>query len=231
LQFAETSDEHFYSLKADYPQLELHGDGAKQINLAVERFITRTCDEFRTNAIATAASKRRTKETIEAAPAWDDLSISHSVSLISPYLFSVKFSFQTYFAMAPHPNSYTRTLNFRVSPQMQLDLTDLFKPSSTYLELLSKICVADLHKQQIARWWDPAGRAKELEATQDEWILQGAGPSHSNLECFAIEPDGIRIFFDPYRVGSYAEGPYDVFIHANQLAPKLKEWVAALLTG
>lgn len=31
------------------------------------------------------------------------------------------------------------------------------------------------------------------------------------MGAFTLSPKGITVYFDPYAVGSYAEGPFDVF--------------------
>jgi hypothetical protein len=148
---------------------------------------------------------------------------------MTPYLFAVEFSVGSYYAMAVHPNTVTRTLNFKLNPSTQLELRDIFKTSTNYLDLLSTYSVGDLHKQQPKRFHNPEQRAEELKNKQDAWILSGAAPTHKNYEQFVLEKGGMRIFFDPYQVGSYAEGRYEVFIPTSVLAPALKESIAALL--
>jgi hypothetical protein len=161
--------------------------------------------------------------------AWDDLSISHTIWSFTPDLLAIEFSVGSYYAGAAHPNTNTHTLNFKLHPSTQLEVPDLFQPSSNYLTVLSEYCVADLHKQQPSRWYGPRERAEELEVRKDEWILSGAGPQSSNFERFVILKGGMRIFFDPYQVGSYAEGKYDVFLPYHVLAPILKESAGQLL--
>jgi hypothetical protein len=131
--------------------------------------------------------------------------------------------------MAVHPNRNTLTLNFRRRPAMKLELEDVFKSSTNYLEVLSKYCVRDLHMQQILRWYDPKLRAEELKDREDNWILGGAGPVHQNYEHFVFVRNGIRVFFDAYQVGSYAEGRYDVFVPVSALSSVMEESIAKLL--
>ena len=69
-----------------------------------------------------------------------------------------------------------------------------------------------LHKSQPPRWYDPIERAAQLELHRDDWIMTGAAPVSKNLSKFVLVNEGIIVFFDPYQVGSYAEGRYEVFV-------------------
>jgi len=228
----ESSDEHLYSFKADYPQVSSEDSPANdRINQEITTFITRLLQTFRSEAIARTTEKHGIMKVMSRSLAWDDLSISYNVSLFTPHLFSVEFRLQSYFAMAVHPNTTTRTLNFRINPPMQLELKDIFKISSNFLELLAQFCVSDLHNQQPLRFYDPKKRAEELKNKQDEWILSGAAPKLDNYERFVFAKGGMRVFFDPYQVGSYAEGRYEVFVPVEVLLPALKESIAALLVS
>jgi hypothetical protein len=105
----------------------------------------------------------------------------------------------------------------------------MFKPSSNYLDLLAQFCVKELHRKQPSRFEDSKERATYLATTQDSWILRGAGPQYANYERFVFVKGGMRVFFDPYQVGSYAEGRYDVFVPIPMFAQALRDSVAALL--
>jgi hypothetical protein len=61
------------------------------------------------------------------------------------------------------------------------------------------------------------------------WVLSGAGPQHRNFEHFVMERGGMRILFDPYQVGCYAEGRYEVLARLDVLASKLDRTVEPLI--
>jgi hypothetical protein len=228
LQMKENSEEYLYSFNVEYPQVETGDSTADaETNLSISAFVTLTLQRFRAEAMARKAEKDEMKRYSNMA--WDDLSISHNVSLYTADLLSIEFQLSSYYAMAAHPNTHTRTLNYRLHPSLQLELKDIFKPSSDYLHLLSQYCVTDLHTQQPLRWYDPTKRAMELKNREDEWITLGAAPNPGNYEKFVLVRGGIRVFFDPYQVGSYAEGRYEVFIPSNVLAPVLDESMVPLL--
>lgn len=230
IQTSEKNEDCSYSLDAEYPQIDTGDEPATaSINLCINAFVSGLLDRFRAEAIANATSKNEIKQAAPTAIAWDDLSISHTISLFTSDLLSIEFSIGTYRAMAAHPNTITRTLNFIVHPPLQLELQDIFMPQSNYLDVLSQYCVTELHREQPSRFHDSKQRAEELRNKQDDWILAGAGPKHSNYERFVLSKHGMRIFFDAYQVGSYAEGRYDVFVPAHVLKPVLNESIAPFL--
>jgi hypothetical protein len=110
-----------------------------------------------------------------------------------------------------------------------MQLRDLFKPSSVYLKALSDFCIDELHRFQPERWYNPAERAEELKARKDDWICSGAAPATKNFESFVLVNEGITVFFDPYRVGSYAEGRYEVFVPFDVLKPMLDDEFAKII--
>ncbi len=229
LQMKEYSDQYSYSFEADYPQVATDDSTADAAtNLCITTFITDTLDRFRAEAIARSVEKDEMKKVTVAA--WDELSISHNISLYTPKLLSIEFEFMSYYAMGMHPNMHTRTLNFQLHPSLRLELKAVFKASSNYLKLLSQYCVADLHRQQPLRFHDTNERAKELMNKEDAWILSGAAPYYRNYKHFVFTRGGIRVFFDPYQVGSYAEGRYEVFVPLYILDPLLNESIKALLS-
>ena len=174
------------------------------------------------------------KKTAFAVTAHDDLLIAHKIWMFTDDLLSIELRVWTYHAGAAHGNSVTHTLNFRVNPPLQIGLGDVFSPdhlSRDYLGLLSKFCIADLHEQQSRHFSDPKEREEALAVIQDDWILKGAGSNPDNFGGFALTQDGLRIFFDPYQVGSYAEGRYEVLVPYSVLAPLLSDDIKLLASA
>jgi hypothetical protein len=155
---------------------------------------------------------------------WDDVSMSFDVVLFSDDFLVLEFRFHSYVAMAVHPNSNTKTLNFLLQPcATPLEFYDLFDPNSGYLEFISQYCIANLHSQQ------PESLKAANGGNQDSWILQGASPRHQNFERFLITLQGLRIIFDPYQVSCYASGRREVFIPTATLRKYLKQPFLTLL--
>jgi hypothetical protein len=230
IQTCEESEEFSYSFRADYPEINVGDSVVKSsVNLGISAFVARTLERFRVEAMSTAPHKREIKQGAPGAIAWDDLSISYDISLFTSDLLSIEFTKWSYFAMAAHPNSVTRTLNFQLRPPVQFELQDIFVPGTTYLEVLSNYCVEDLHRHEPSRFHDPGERIEQLKARQDDWILTGAGPKYRNFERFVFVKGGVRVFFDPYQVGCYAEGRYDVVVPLPVIRSILKQSIVASL--
>jgi len=226
VQIKESSEEQLYSIDAEYAQFKFNDVQAEaELNSRVSSFISKIIDDFRTEASARLQDKIKMRDELSAL-GWDSLSIVHRISLLTPDLLSIEFVFQTYIAGAAHPNSVTRTLNFRFDPLKQIELQDVFEPSTPYLEALSEYCVIELHSLQPSRWHDPIQRAEDLKIRQDKWIATGTAPVAANFQNFVFVNEGMKFFFDAYQVGSYAEGRYEVFVPFNYLKSMLSDQIS-----
>jgi hypothetical protein len=226
LQMTEKEDKDRYSFNAEYPEIipnEL--TSASEANLCITAFVIRTLQRFRAEAIARSGEKNEMSSRMPNAPAiWDDLSISFDVILFCDDLLALEFRLQSYMALAAHPNSNTKTMNFLLQPYATpLEFQDLFLPDSGYLQFVSEYCIANLHSQL------PDTLRVNYPDKKDSWIVQGAAPRIQNFERFLVTKDGLRIIFDAYQVRSYAEGRREVFIPANAISKFLQEPFATLL--
>ncbi len=219
----ERSEENSYSFEASFPELTV-GDSTAlaATNKAINEFVIDILERFRADSISQSAEKQRLRKE-HGVMAWEDLSITHEVSLFTREVLSVEFQLVSCHSMAAHPNHFTRTLNLSLFPAKRLDLNDIFKSSTNYLQVLSDYCVADLERQKIERWHDPKERHEQLKSGEDDWILSGAGPRCENYKNLVLAKGGVRLFFDEYQVGSYAAGRYEVFIPTHVLEPVLNE--------
>jgi hypothetical protein len=230
LQIKEASEEHSYRFEADYPLVgSMDSTSDAETNLCISSFVTRCLQRFRAEATATTNEKSKMKKGAFPSSAHDWLLISHNVHLFTRQALSLEFGLASYGAGAAHPNTHTKTLNFRMHPSMELELSDIFKPSSKYLDVLSSYCVADLQRQQAQRGFGAADPREQLGKLRNEWVLSGASPEYRNLERLTLSQHGIVIHFDPYQVGSHAEGKYEVVMPAYELRSIVQEEVAAML--
>jgi hypothetical protein len=227
----ETSEEAAYAFDVEYPQLPNRSNSLSEINLCIAAFVTHLFQGFRSLAIEGASDKAEMKKTFPVT-AHDALLIGHKVWMITDDLLSIELPVWSYHAGAAHGNRTTHTLNFRLNPPLQLGLRDIFSPDhlhSKYVGVLSQFCVNDLHKQKSPRFDDPKQHEDWLARMQDDWILRGAGPENNNFEGFVFTTEGLRIFFDEYQVGSYAEGRYEVLVPYSVLSPLLRNDIKRLL--
>jgi hypothetical protein len=225
VQMTEKEDEHRYSFNAEYPEISPNElTSASEVNLSIMAFVVRTLQRFRAEAIARSDEKKEMASRMPKAPIWDDLSISFDVILFCDDLLALEFRLESYVALAAHPNSQTKSMNFLLRPYATpLEFQDLFLPDSKYLQFVSDYCIASLHSQL------PNTLRVDFPDKKDPWIIQGAAPRIQNFERFLVTKNGLRIIFDAYQVGSYAEGRREVFIPANAISNFLQEPFATLL--
>jgi len=146
-----------------------------EINVCINAFITRKLQRFRFNAASSSNFKHQMTKTGLAAATWDSLVISHKVSLFTPSILFLEFQLAIYGAGAAHPNSYTRVLNFRLSPSVELEGLDLFR--ADYLPILSNYCVSQLTSQKAGQM---EGYDEEMKTHAQNWIKDGADPKVEN---------------------------------------------------
>ena len=95
-----------------------------------------------------------------------------------------------------------------------IDLYDVFENLDTALDVLSRYCAKAL--------------AKSLgDMYNDAMLRSGTAPEAENFSSFALTPEGIRIFFQPYQVAPWAAGSQVVDIPLDALAdagPRLSLW-------
>jgi Protein of unknown function (DUF3298) len=230
-QIREENEEYYYDFEADYVLVgssDQADDSAT--NTHIDTFIKSSHQRFREDSAAGNEMKRKSKILAQTRFAyWDSLAISNNVSLYIPDLLSLEFQVYKFGAGAAHGNSMTKTMNFRLHPSKELQLHDVFKPSTNYLGMLSEYCFNDVRKQQSGRQSDAGMGPDSFKSEHDEWLLRGTAAEDKNYRRFSFAKGGIRIHFDPYWVACYAEGKYEVFIPSYVLKPVIQEEIAALL--
>ena len=210
VQISEKDDEQRYSFEAEYPEIiPSETTSASETNLCITASVIRVLQRFRAEAISRSNEKKEMLRKMEGSPharmVWDSVSMSFEVTLFSEDFLVLDFRFVSYVALAAHPNSNTKTLNFLLRPcATLLELHDLFNLNSAYLEFISRYCIDDLHSRL------PESLKRASGETKDSWIMQGAWPRHENFKKFLVTKGGLRVIFDPYEVSCYAEGRRDV---------------------
>jgi hypothetical protein len=89
----------------------------------------------------------------------------------------------------------------------ELRLSDLYRPGSNYVERLCKLCEPELRRRGAS-----------------SLTMEGArNLNRDDLKEFQIKPSGLTMIFNPYTVGCFAEGGYDVEIPWSKLSDLLGE--------
>ena len=110
------------------------------------------------------------------------------------YLVSVLFDFDIYSAGAAHPLDYSKTITYYLQEARVLKLEDLFLSDSPWLESISELTSNDLDMRYVLEY--PGG----------------AGPDVNNFQNWTVDYAGLRFYFDPYQITSYAVGRQEVLI-------------------
>ena len=198
---AETNKPKLFDITAEYPELTgVNPEIAAKFNKLIKDAVLRETGRFRKNMMSLTAEdlKFARERGIN-----NYLEMSYVVELANDKIISISFANSTYEGGA-HPNHYSLTINFDLQAGREIKLTDLFKPNSNYLKVISDYCIKTL-------------KEKSGDMTDDEWIATGAAPEAKNFDSWNIKKTGILINFDPYQVAAYAAGPQDVLIPYEKL--------------
>jgi hypothetical protein len=117
-------------------------------------------------------------------------------------ILSVVFFVSQYLGGA-HPGDHHDVINYDLTQAKVLDLADLFKSGSDYLEVIAGYSIQELKKNQKILF-------SNFEA--------GASPKPENYAAWSITPTGLLVIFEEYQVAPYAAGPQYVLVPYAALA-------------
>lgn len=201
-QNSETVAADQYTLKLRYPQLDPNQPSAAGFNQVVKEEMDSRLAQFRKDAAELAGHQANSNGSF--------FGLDYKVFYNQNGLVSLQFSLSTYMQGAAHPNLISYPLNYDLQSGRRVELKDLFQPGSSYLDLISSLCVADLQKRDIPM------------------TLSGAAPTSENYRSWNLSPKTLRITFDAYQVAAYAAGPQTVEIPWKALEPVLDARLSAL---
>ena len=189
--------------KSVFPQLR--SDSANEpidgFNQLVTDFVQQKVDEFKLNVSQNQAPKQKLPKSIFKNDLYIDFATSFVQSGNDPII-SIRFNIQGNIAGLAHPYHHHYVLNYDLESGEALDLEDLFKPNSNYLQVLSDYTSDVLRKRHL--------RDKSL-------ISEGTAPRAENFKNWNIKPNGLLITFDEYQVASYVEGAQTVLVPYSAL--------------
>lgn len=189
-QIREANRRLRYTIKARYPQaIGVRDTRLTRLNQEIRSLITREVNGFKKDF-------QRPEEPMGGGSYYD---VAYSVELAANELVSIAFGISSFYEGAAHPQHNSLAFNYDLKNGKRLRLSDLFKPNSNYLPLISDYAIAALKK--------------ELSPDPDlDWIQNGAGPKEENYRSWNLTRAGLKVTFDPYQVASYAEGEHVVVI-------------------
>ncbi|PYS79014.1 MAG: hypothetical protein DMF67_02485 [Acidobacteria bacterium] len=190
----EENKQRGYSIDAEYPQVE----GAEGFNRLVESFVTKEVGDFKRNP---GGAPRR------GEPA-NDLHVNYSMRLATDEFQSVEFTTSHFEQGMIHPQYWLSVINYDRKSGRQLELADLFRPGSSYLQKISSAAVARLRKMNE----EDGG----MYLNDAEWD-KGASPELKNYQNWTLTARGLAVTFEPYQVGPFAAGAPAVLIPYAEL--------------
>ncbi|MBI2435109.1 MAG: DUF3298 and DUF4163 domain-containing protein [Candidatus Hydrogenedentes bacterium] len=182
----------------------------ENLNTAVQKFVTGLYQEYRGPFIETVAGNI-------TAPRGEDGSFVYAYAYQLNYMFVlyteelVSLVFMEYmFGGGAHGNTITHSLNLGINSEGKvrvLALKDFFKDFAAAHPILSKNVIQGLLDQDAQ--WILDNEVKELKA--------------EDLQTFSVSAEGLTFYFDPYDVGPYVQGEFQVAVPYSAIAEQLKE--------
>ena len=118
-------------------------------------------------------------------------------------LISVRISNEVAQAGRAHPFHSHRVVNFDLTQNKELTLSDLFKPKTNFLKT-----IAELSEKKL----------NETIGEKDRWMIKGgAEPLANNYKNWNIGKNSLLITFDEYQVAPYVYGPQAIAIPFSAL--------------
>lgn len=178
-----------YTIKAQIPFLQGSDDPRVQnFNTLLKQIVQKEIDGFKADILAFASNP----------PIAGGSFFESRFSIIGQRgdVWSLKFDNTFYSDGAAHPGHYSLTVNYDLANGREIALDELFLPGSSYLQIVSDYCKAELSKRDIAF----------------DSFSGGADPLPENYQRWNVSNDGLVVTFDEYQVAPYAAGPQVVTV-------------------
>jgi len=187
-----------YQVEVSFPQAACDKGKCAKFNQYIRKLAEEQVAHFKDNLPPRSPS---------APPFPSRLVMTYEVIHLAPGFASIVLEPTFYYVPAAHPTHTIIAVNYRFDSGKALGLTDLFKPNSDYLEMVSAYCIKDLKKQA-----ETGGYRYE-----EGWLQHGAGPYSANFKLFTLGSDSLTIIFPEYQVAPYSEGIKKVAIPYSEL--------------
>jgi Protein of unknown function (DUF3298) len=132
---------------------------------------------------------------------FNSISFDYEISSATDSLLSIYFVAYGYGIGATHSVQYSFTVNYDLTLRKELQLSDIFKPGSRYLEIIDHYCREELSKRLGGNIF--------------------LSPGVRNFKSWNITPVGIRFNFDACTIRACADGNQTVEIPFTYLEPWL----------
>jgi hypothetical protein len=194
----ERNKKERYTINAYYPQFAFEdGYGYAQFNALIKSYVKGHVESV-VDGFGLPDFELRADMNNEL---WMDYIIADTMGFVS-----VEFSNYIYYMGAAHGLPYTVPQIYSGRLHRMIELRDLFKPGTKYLEVLSNICIPAILDSLRARMReryladkDTTGLAQAVAAVDSNyrsWVENGAAPEEVNYNAFVPTRDGLWIIFD-----------------------------------
>ncbi len=209
----ENNPEDNYNIDGMYPAIKgPSGSTADKFDDEVKAFVERLSSDFIKEV--KKANEELAQDFPEGMKFTNELNINGSPQMIGSKISSVLF-LNYYFTGGAHGMTISNPLNYDMKTLKMLELKDIFKSDSEYLQKLSDYCRADLQKQ-----------LKETESvSNDEMFEDGIAPVYENYSNFVLLKNDIVIIFGQYQIAPYAAGMFGVRIPYKELDAYLADGI------
>ena len=177
-----------YEITAEYPQLQGAGANVSKLNDAVRAYVTTKTADYK-------------KQFGTGEGGGGELHLSYYVSFADDSLVSIDFSDYWFYFGAGSRMAASTTFNYDLARGRELKLSDLFKPSSDYLKIISDACKRDLQRQFKGESSPDAeriaGSVEDVVGDEKKWL---------------VSRDGFVVVFDSMQFGPSGSGEYTVTV-------------------
>lgn len=189
-----------FIVAAEYPKISGLSDLAVQARLNAE---------IKSEVDGIVNANRGEGEIIDANSIAQSSSVNVDYKIESSHgsILPIVFTVSAYTAGAAHPNNFYQTLNLDLAIGEEVTLAEFFKPGTKYLEIFAPLAAQAVAKEQNIRL-----EPDTPITAQDEWIKGGTKAEATNYQNYLFTAEGIKLFFDPYQVASYAAGGFEVLL-------------------
>lgn len=196
-----------YSITVNYPQITGKDLGAseKQFNNIIKERMNKSIENFK----QTVNENEKYPVPSEIKAHGSTLSSDYQIAMINKSFISLRYGMDIYFAGAAHPTHTYQSLNFDLSQNKELTLSNLFQAKTNYLQK-----IADYATKQLKT------------KLKNDAFQEGFNPIVKNYQVWNTLPKGLRITFNEYQVAPYVYGPQQVIIPYSYLKNILSEKTA-----
>ena len=194
------SESLHYDINVKYPQIT--GDETPAIRRINQQMKALATAKYQWPLSESKEEIRRDQERLPGT--YNSVNLDYEVSVATESFLSIFFSGYSYGVGAAHAVQESESVNYDLVSGRELQLPDLFKSNSRYLDFISEHCIKQL---------------SETAGVPDRLNKSRLAPSLKNFQNWHITSNGINFNFDACEILACAEGDQSVEISFSDLKP------------